>query len=181
MNKFTKDALFGGVGGLVGTVVIAAVMKRISMLQSDEDKQLEHRLIPEEPPHKLASVLIEDGIGIQITDDTKSALARVVQFGYGTGWGAAYGVLRQRFPGIAKAAGLPFGVGLTLLGWGALLPLFKLSPAPHKLPLSTHARGLVSHYAYAATVEGVCELCEAIDRAATQKPSTTKPQLREVA
>jgi uncharacterized membrane protein YagU involved in acid resistance len=181
MNKLIKDALFGAAGGFVGTVVIGAVMKAVSKLQSEEDKQLEQRLIPEEPPHKLARVFIEDGLGIQITDDTTSTLGRVVQFGYGTSWGAAYGILRHRFPGIARAAGLPFGVGLTLLGWGALLPLFKLSPAPHKLPLSAHARGLVSHYAYAATVEGVCELCEAIDRAATEKPLRTKPELREVA
>jgi len=181
MNKLVKDALFGAIGGLAGTVVIGQVMSAIYKLQPEKDKKLEQSLMPEQPPHKLVRTLIEDGLGVEITDESKSTLAKAVQFGYGIGWGAAYGVLREEIPAIAKAGGLPFGVALTLLGWGALLPLFKLSPAPHKLPLSAHARGLVSHYAYAATVEGVCEVCEAIDRAVAEKPQTIERELRRVA
>ena len=181
MNKYIKDALFGALGGFAGTVAIGAAMNVVSKLQSEEDKQLERRLIPEPPPHKLASLLIEDGLGVQITDETKSTLARVVQFGYGTAWGAAYGILRKKYPDIAKAAGLPFGIGLALLGSAVLLPAFKLTPPAHKLPLSAHVGGLISHYAYAATAEGVCELCEAIERAVTEKSPRTKPELRQVA
>jgi len=180
MNKFIKDAIFGAIGGLAGTFVIGKVMGAAAKLQPKEDLEIEKRLIPEQPTEKLAGQIAADGLGIPIDDETKTTMGEVIRWGYGIGWGAMYGVLRNQYPGVAKFAGLPFGVGLSLLGWTALLPLFNLSPPPHKLPVSTHVNGLVSHYAYAATVEGVCELCEVVDRQVLETPQRTSRELRRV-
>jgi uncharacterized membrane protein YagU involved in acid resistance len=180
MNKLIKDAIFGAIGGLAGTLVIGQAMKILSKLQPEEDKQLEQRLIREPPPEKLVKTIVEDALGVEIPDETRTKLGQAVQLGYGISWGAIYGVMRNRYPAIAAAGGLPFGVGLSLLGWTVLLPIFNLTPAPHKLPASTHLTGLVSHYAYAATVEGTCELCEAIDRTEMTEPARTKTELRRV-
>jgi uncharacterized membrane protein YagU involved in acid resistance len=180
MNRIIKDAIFGALGGVAGTFVLAQAMKALSKIQPEEDKKLEERLIPEPPPEKLVKTILEDALGLEIRDDTKTQLGKAVQWGYGISWGTAYGVMRHRFPGLATAAGLPFGVGLTLMGWTVLLPAFNLAPAPHKLPVSAHVRGLVSHYGYAAAVEGTCELCELIDRAITSEPAKTKTELRRV-
>jgi uncharacterized membrane protein YagU involved in acid resistance len=180
MNKLIKDAVFGAIGGLAGTLVIGQAMKVLSKLQPEEDRQLEQSLIREPPTEKLVKTIVEDALGVEIPGETRTKLGRAVQLGYGISWGAIYGVMRNRYPAIAAAGGLPFGVGLSSLGWTVLLPMFNLTPAPYKLPVSTHVSGLVSHYAYAATVEGTCELCEAIDRAATTEPARTKTELRRV-
>jgi uncharacterized membrane protein YagU involved in acid resistance len=180
MNKLIKDAIFGAIGGLAGTLVIGHAMKVLSKLQPEEDRQLEQRLIREPPTEKLVKNVIEDALGVEIPGETRTKLGQAVQLGYGISWGAIYGVMRNRYPAIATAGGLPFGAGLSLLGWTVLLPMFNLTPAPHKLPASTHLTGLVSHYAYAATVEGTCELCEVIDRKVTTEPARTKTELRRV-
>src|SRR5579883_333452 len=170
MNRFIKDAIFGAIGGVAGTFVIKKTMELVSELQSQEDKEIEKRLMKELPHEKLARVIVEYGLGIEITDETKFTLGTVVQWGYGISWGAAYGILRKEFPQVAKAGGLPFGVGLALLGPAVLLPLFNLSPGAHRLPLSAHARGLVSHYAYAAAVQGVCEIGDALEESVAHHP-----------
>jgi uncharacterized membrane protein YagU involved in acid resistance len=180
MNKLIKDAIFGAIGGVAGTLIIGQAMKILAKLQPEEDKKLEQRLIQEPPTEKLVKMIVEDGLGVEIPGETRTKLGQAVQLGYGISWGAIYGVMRNRYPAIATAGGLPFGVGLSLLGWTVLLPMFNLTPAPHKLPASTHLTGLVSHYAYAAAVEGTCELCEAIERAVTTEPALTKTELRRV-
>ncbi|HEY2379887.1 MAG TPA: DUF1440 domain-containing protein [Terriglobia bacterium] len=180
MNRLIKNAIFGAIGGVAGTAVIGQAMGILSKLQPEKDRKLEEQLISENPTEKLARVVVEDALGIRISGETKSALGQAVRWGYGIGWGAVYGILRNEFPVMAKAGGLPFGIGLSLLGWTVLLPMFNLTPPPQKLPVSTHAQGLVSHYAYAAAVEGVCRLCNTVEQAATGAPQRTKPELRRV-
>jgi hypothetical protein len=180
MNRFIKDAIFGAIGGIAGTFVIGRVMGVMGELQSEEDKKLEEQLIVEQPTEKLARIIVQDGLGIEIEEETKSTLGKVCSGGMGSGGAPLTAFCGGSIQLLRKPGGLPFGIGLSLLGWTALLPLFHLAPAPHKLPLSAHARGLVSHYAYAAAVEGVCEVCEAVDRAVEGIPARTKAELRLV-
>jgi uncharacterized membrane protein YagU involved in acid resistance len=136
--------------------------------------------MPEPPTEKLVGRVAGEAFGTPIEKETKAELGKGVQWSYGIFWGAVYGVLRRELPAISKAAGLPFGMGLTVLGSAVLLPAAKLAPTPEKLPLSSHVRGIVSHAAYAATVEGVCELLDSIDRASEQIPQRTNAELRRV-
>ena len=179
MNRYIKEALFGAIGGVAGTFVILKVMGAISQLQSEADRNREKALVPEPPTEKLARRLSEN-IGVALNPQNKAAMGKAVQWGYGIFWGGVYGILRHRVPALSRGAGLPFGVAFGLFGPAVVLPLTGLTPPAHQFPISAHGRGLVSHYAYAATVEGVCRACEAIDRAVTRKPERTKPELRRV-
>src|SRR5689334_7431539 len=98
MNKLIKDAIFGAIGGLAGTIVIGQAMKVLSKLQPDEDRQLEQHLIREPPTAKLVKTVVEDALGVEIPGETRTKLGQVVQLAYGISWGAAYGVMRHQYP-----------------------------------------------------------------------------------
>jgi uncharacterized membrane protein YagU involved in acid resistance len=179
MNRTVKDGLFGLVGGIAGTVVIGQVMSALARLESDRDKKKVQRLVPEPPTEKLARKISENVFGIELSRQRKSTLGQVVQWSYGIFWGGVYGVLRRRVPAASWGAGLPFGVAFGLMGPAVLLPAMGLTPPATKFPASEHIRGLVSHYAYAATAEGVCELCEKIERSVSGE-QLTNAELRSV-
>ena len=180
MNRYMKQALYGALGGIAGTFVLGTVRGAIHKLQSDDDQKREQALVPEQPTEKLARRISENVLGIALENEDKTARGQVIQWGYGAFWGAVYGVLRNRVPQAAWGAGLPFGVSFALFGQALLLPLMDLTPPAHKFPVSAVARDVVSHYAYAATVGGVCRACEAVEHAVTEKPLRTKPELRQV-
>ena len=115
-----------------------------------------------------------------MSDERKQAAGQAVHWGYGAFWGGVYGLLRRHVPMTAWAARLPFGVAFGVFGPVIMLPAMGLTPPTTKFPASAHVRGFVSHYAYAATVEGVCQLCEKIDEAVSTREPRTKPELRQV-
>ena len=74
-------------------------------------------------------------------------MSQTIHWGYGIFWGGVYGMLRDEYPAIAKAFGLPFGVAFTAFGEGLLLPSMGLSAPAHKYPASTLVRDVTAHWA----------------------------------
>src|ERR1051326_6713699 len=101
MNKVIKRGIYGAIAGLAGTIVIDQVMGALSKLQPEKDKNLEKRLIREDPHEKLVRTVVEDSLGVKLARDTRSTLGEAVHWGYGIAWGAAYGILRNEFPAIS--------------------------------------------------------------------------------
>src|SRR5215831_13492533 len=141
-KKVIRGVLFGAVGGAAGTFVLGKAMGFLSRLQSNRDKWIERELVREEPTQALARRVAQGGFGIELTTEQKQQLGKAVQYGYGMFWGAIYGVLRNKLPASSKAAGLPFGVGVGLIGPAVLLPLMDLYPPATEFPVSSHLRGL---------------------------------------
>lgn len=91
---------------------------------------------------------------------------QVLHWGYGTAWGALYGVVRRGIPLLSSAAGLPFGIAFTLIGDEAMNTFAKLTPPTQEFPIDAHVRGLVAHIAWTATAEGIIELLEFVSEEA---------------
>jgi uncharacterized membrane protein YagU involved in acid resistance len=172
MDGRLKNALFGLIGGAAGTFVIDQAIAGLKKLQSSEDKRLEKRLTPKQPTDALAERIV--------SEDKKTAMSQAIHWGYGIFWGGVYGILRREYPAVAKAFGLPFGVGLTIFGEGLLLPSAGLSAPAHKYPASTLVRDVAAHWAYAAAIEGTCRLVETAEHATAAPPMRTKTELRRV-
>jgi uncharacterized membrane protein YagU involved in acid resistance len=172
MNRRLKNAVFGLIGGAAGTFVIGQAIAGLKTFQSREDKSLEKRLTPKQPTDALAERIVDE--------DKKPAMSQAIHWGYGIFWGGLYGVLRDQYPAIAKAFGLPFGVAFTAFGEGLLLPSMGLSAPAHKYPASTLVRDVTAHWAYTATNEAVCRLLETAERALLSPPRRTNPELRRV-
>jgi len=172
MNNNLKNIFFGLLGGAAGTFVIGKAISGFSKLQPDEDRAREQQLTTESPTEVLAE---------RIAGKNQKAIAgQVIHWGYGILWGGIYAVLRKQFPAASFAGGLPFGVAFGVFGDAVLLPLAQLTPPATEYPVSTVVRDLAAHYAYAATVEGTCRLCEAVERAIVKHPQRTNAELRKV-
>ena len=115
-----------------------------------------------------------------MSEDKKAAVSQTIHWGYGVFWGGMYGVLRQEYPAVAKAFGLPFGVALTMFGEGLMLPSMGLSAPVHKYPASTLLRDVTAHWAYTATVDGTCRLLKAAEEMISGRQVRTNAELRRV-
>src|SRR5437879_157354 len=105
MNRNIKDALYGVIGGIAGTFVIGQAMRAFKKLQSEEEKQLKEALVQEPPTEKLASLVSEKALGVQLDKEKKAATGQVVLWTYGAFLGGVYGLLRKRVPAISWGAG----------------------------------------------------------------------------
>jgi hypothetical protein len=180
MKSQMKDVVFGLIGGIAGTFVVGHAMSAISSLQSEKDRRREARLLQGQPTEKLAKKVAEGVLDRKLSPQEKVEWGKAVHWTYGTVWGGLYGVLRRRFPGMARAGGLPFGVSLGLFGNALLLPAAGLTPPAFEFPLSSHVRGTLSHYAYGATVEGACRVLELLEGRIVKRRPRTNTVLRRV-
>jgi hypothetical protein len=180
MKTQMKDVVFGLAGGVAGTFVVGHAMSALSSLQSEKDRRREGRLLQGQPTEKLAKKVAEGVLGRKLTPQERSEWGKAVHWTYGTLWGGLYAILRRRFPGIARAGALPFGISLGLFGNALLLPAAGLTPPAFKFPLSSHVRGALIHYAYGATVEGACRVLELLEGTIVKRPPRTNTALRRV-
>jgi uncharacterized membrane protein YagU involved in acid resistance len=155
-------------------------MSGLSKFQPKADLNLEKALVQEQPTEKLAREISREVFGVKLSREQKAALGRAIHWSYGIFWGGAYGVLRRRLRGASWGAGLPFGVAFSLFGNALMLPMMKLTPPARKFPLSSQLRGVASHYAYAATIDCVCNTLERVERRVSSRSLNTKPELRRV-
>ena len=105
----------------------------------------------EEPTHTVARRGVEGFLRAGPLDDaTKAKLGQAVHFGFGAGWGALYGLVRETLPSLGPVAGiLGFGTAVWAIADGAILPAFKLSPPAHHVPWKFAGYLWAAHIAYA--------------------------------
>ena len=90
-----------------------------------------------------------------LSEQAKKRGAELVHYGFGAGWGALYGLLRESYPSMRRPSGvLGFSAAVWLLGDNLLLPVIRVAGWPHRYPLKTHAYALAAHLAYGAGVAG---------------------------
>ncbi len=156
-----QDAVCGMLGGAVATYAMDKITGLMYACESDEVKKKEAALM-QEPAYNLLARKLAGRAGIPLTDPAAAKAGSVFHWSYGVAWGGIYGMLRNQAPLFSKAAGLPFGVSVFVLGDEALNTVLEISPPPQKFPLAVHVRGLVGHVVYAATVDGVCRMLGSI-------------------
>lgn len=94
-----------------------------------------------------------------------NAAAQAVHLGFGSAWGALYGLAAGTLPRLATPkGGLAFGMAVWFLSDDVLLPAFRLSAWPHHYPVKTHAYAIAAHAVYGAIVASTFA---ALGRAAT--------------
>jgi hypothetical protein len=93
------------------------------------------------------------------------AAAQAVHFGFGSAWGALYGLAAGTLPRLGTLkGGLGFGMAVWLVSDDVLLPAFRLSAWPHQYPVKSHLYAIAAHAVYGAIVASTFA---ALGRAAT--------------
>jgi uncharacterized membrane protein YagU involved in acid resistance len=95
--------------------------------------------------------------GVELSDDQQKQAGSAIHWALGIAAGAAYGVMRRRFPAAAAMNGLPFGAGFFIVMDELMNPALGFTPGPTAFPWQAHARGLGGHLVFGAVSEAILE------------------------
>jgi hypothetical protein len=99
--------------------------------------------------------------GVQLSARQSSRAGTAIHWSTGVAAGAAYAVARRRWPAVARAGGLPFGIGFFLAVDEGMNTAFGFTPPPDAFPWQAHARGAAGHVVFGLVTHG---LLAAMDR-----------------
>jgi uncharacterized membrane protein YagU involved in acid resistance len=152
-----RGALFGTVGGLVGSAVMNGVhgvwTRAEEVLRPEQAKHVQSA--DDSATTKTAEEVSRRLLHRDLPERKKAAASLLVHYAFGATMGAVYGVLAELVPAASRGRGAVFGMALWLGADEALVPTLRLSKPPTHYPLSTHARALVAHVVYGLVTDGV--------------------------
>jgi putative membrane protein len=140
-RSLAKGLLAGLIGGLVATAA----------------KTLAERIYPPrthgepEPPTLLA----ERVAGHELTGPQKDIAVETIHWGFGALTGAAYGALAEYYPAATAKDGAGFGMALSSLTHGTMLPAMGLSAEPEEQTARERTSEMASHVVYGVVTETV--------------------------
>lgn len=149
-----RNAGRGLIAGVIGTAAMTAWQELSARLQSPANGSSE----PPPDPWQSASVPAQIGrrilsgvFGYDPPVDQIGLITNVMHWGYGTSWGALYGLARGRRSDHPVSRGLWFGTGVWAMSYVTLVPAGFYEP-PWKYRPVELAMDLSYHLAYGAGV-----------------------------
>jgi uncharacterized membrane protein YagU involved in acid resistance len=155
-SSLARDAAFGALGGIIGTVVLEQVAKALYAVESEETKRRQEHVRTLPPYEVMAEKMGNRMLGRELSEPARKRTGLALHWGYGIAAGALYGVLRRRVRAVARIAGAPFSLAFFLLGDELLNLALGTAAPPQEFPWQAHARGLATHAAFTADAEAVC-------------------------
>jgi putative membrane protein len=140
-RSLAKGLLAGLIGGLVATAA----------------KTLAERIYPPrthaepEPPEVLA----EKVAGHELARTQKEVATEAIHWGFGALTGAAYGALVEYYPAATAKDGAGFGMALSSLTHGSMLPAMGLGAAPEEQTTRERTSEMTTHVVYGVVTETV--------------------------
>jgi hypothetical protein len=128
----------GLVAGATGTAAMTAYQTAVAKARDSE---------PSTIPAEVAKRIIRGMLERDVSDEQTALLNNVMHWSYGTGWGAAYGIVACSISPRTIRSGVAFGTVV----WGASLvelPAMKLAPPPWEYPPQELALDLSYHLVY---------------------------------
>ncbi len=140
-KSLAKGLLAGLIGGLVATAA----------------KTLAERIYPPrthgEP--EPSEVLAEKLAGHELARTEREVATEGVHWGFGALTGAAYGALAEYYPAATAKDGAGFGMALSSLTHGAVLPAIGLSAEPEEQTTRERTSEMATHLVYGVATETV--------------------------
>jgi putative membrane protein len=140
-RSLAKGLLAGFIGGLVATAA----------------KTLAERIYPPrthgepEPPVAMA----ENLTGHELVGTEREVAVETIHWGFGALTGAAYGALAEYYPAATAKDGAGFGMALSSLTHGTMLPAMGLSAEPEAQTARERSSEMASHVVYGVVTETV--------------------------
>ena len=147
-NGLLHDMAVGAAAGFVGTVAISGAIGLIQKVTGTNPMPEK-----EESGTEILAERVHHMVRAEPSDKSKGVLAQMIHWGYGTAWGAVYGALRNRVPGLSWGMGIPFGLAFGVLSDEVLLQLAGLAPHPKETSTKKHILGIASHGIYGLAAE----------------------------
>lgn len=146
----------GAIAGAAGTYVMGEAMSRGPQLLQQAfgyelPKAPKGPAAPDTPTEEVAERLSEGLAKHEIDDETKAQAGQLVHWGYGAGWGAAYGILQASFKAPTTIGGALFGAAVGTVSQ-TLLPAMKLQNSPGRNPMPVNVFHMAAHVVYGLAV-----------------------------
>ena len=140
-RSLAKGLLAGLIGGLVATAAKSLAEKIYPPRTHGEP----------EPPEMLAERIA--GHELAVTEE--AAAAESIHWGFGAVAGAAYGAVVEYYPAASAKDGAAFGMALSSLTHGTVLPTMGLSAEPEAQTTREQTSELATHVVYGMVTETV--------------------------
>ena len=137
--------------GVLGSLAMDLVQNGFSAVfergRADDDR--------DEETEAIVSVvrLIASYVPYGLAKNKPAIVGRVLHYAFGSAFAIAYCGVRERRSKVGCLYGLPFGLGLWLFSDVLLIPAAKLITPQRRYSLAERLNAVVSHLAYAVTVE----------------------------
>lgn len=145
----------GAAAGAAATWVMNQVTSWLYEHEDAAAREREDRARGGQTAYAIAAGRMAQSAGVTLTSDQKSRAATALHWGTGIGAGVAYAIARRRWPAVARAGGLPFGVGFFLLVDEGMNTALGFTPPPRAFPWQAHARGAAGHVVFGAVTHAV--------------------------
>jgi hypothetical protein len=164
LGAFCAGLAAGFAGALAQNLFFAATKKVAPAPSPDAFTPVEPEQRNEMPTQTVARRLTEH-LAQRAPLEHPAAAAQAVHLGFGSAWGALYGLAAGTLPRLGTLkSGLGFGMVVWLVSDDLLLPAFRLSAWPHHYPVKGHLYAIAAHAVYGAIVASTFA---ALGRAAT--------------
>jgi len=140
-RSLAKGLLAGLIGGLVATAAKTLVEKIYPARTHGEPE-------PQE-------VLAERFVGHELVGTQKEVATETIHWGFGALTGAAYGALAEYYPAATAKDGAGFGMALSSLTHGSMLPAMGLGAAPEEQTTRERTSEMATHVVYGVVTETV--------------------------
>jgi putative membrane protein len=140
-QSLAKGLLAGLIGGLVATAAKSLAEKIYPPRTHGEP----------EPPEVLAEKIA----GHELAVTEKAAAAESIHWGFGALAGAAYGAVVEYYPAATAKDGATFGMALSSLTHGTVLPAMGLSAVPEEQTVRERTSEMASHVLFGVVTETV--------------------------
>ncbi len=151
------DLIKGALAGAAATWVMGQVTTLMYGHEEKAARAREDSARGGKTAYGVAAEKLAHAAGVELSDDARKQSGQAIHWTLGIATGAAYALMRKRWPATAAVKGLPFGAAFFLIVDEAANALLGLTPGPMACPWQAHARGLGGHLAYAAATEMVLE------------------------
>jgi putative membrane protein len=140
-RSLAKGLLAGLIGGLVATAA----------------KTYAERLFPPRPPgeQRRPAMLAEKIAGHKLEKVKALAAGEAIHWTFGAATGAAYGALAEYYPAATTKDGAGFGMALSSLTHGTVLPAMGLSPDPEDQTFRERTSEMAALVTYGVVTETV--------------------------
>lgn len=154
-KKLYKGLIAGAIGGLAASWTMPRFQFLLAHVSGHSDP---HEGQEEDATVTTARKLSLAVRGCELSPEAKNAAGPFVHYAYGTGLGAVYGGLAQKYKTSTSGFGSAFGAAAWALGDEVAVPVLGLGRKPGATPVSQHVQALAAHLVYGVTLEGVRRL-----------------------
>jgi uncharacterized membrane protein YagU involved in acid resistance len=161
-HGLAEDLLKGAIAGAVATWVMGTVTNVMYRRQDGWARKQEDKARAGTTAYGAAAEKAARVVGTTLGDKQREQAGSALHWTLGIGAGAVYAVVRRRFQGIARLAGVGFGTAFWAAVDEGLVPALGLTPGPLAFPWQTHARGLAGHLTFGTVTDGTLRVLDAV-------------------